>query len=110
MYAEWLQFKHFGVVTASNGEEALQQARTHHPDIILLDLRLPSITGTQILQLLRTDSALAGVPIVALTAYALDEERARALAAGFDAFLAKPCLPDDLVDAIERLLADRVSR
>jgi CheY-like chemotaxis protein len=110
MYAEWLAFKQYRVVTASSGEEACDKARLHRPDIILLDLRMPAMTGTETLRLLRADPALATVPIVALTAYALDNERGQALADGFDAFLAKPCLPEDLGKAVERLLADRAAR
>ena len=109
MYAEWLTFKQYGVVTASSGEEACEKARLHRPDIILLDLRMPAMSGAETLRLLRTDAMLARVPIVALTAYALESERNQAIADGFDAFLPKPCLPEDLGKAIERLLADRVT-
>jgi two-component system cell cycle response regulator DivK len=110
MYAEWLQFKQYRVVTASSGEEACEQARLHRPDIILLDLRMPTMTGSETLRRLRRDPAFNRVPIVAFTAYALDAERTQALAEGFDAFLPKPCLPEDLGKAIQRLLSDTVSR
>jgi two-component system, cell cycle response regulator DivK len=107
MYAEWLTFKGYDVVTAADGEQAVAQAEAQRPDVILLDLRMPGLTGYQTLHVLRRDPAFADVPIAALTAHALDEERGEALAAGFDMFLAKPCLPDELLVAIEQLLRRR---
>jgi CheY-like chemotaxis protein len=105
MYEEYLTFRGYRVVTASSGAEAISLARSAHPTLILMDLQMAGMTGTQALQILRADPANAGVQIVALTAHALDGHRRAALAAGFDDVLAKPCLPDDLVAAIDRLLA-----
>jgi|SRR5688500_11697580 two-component system, cell cycle response regulator DivK len=105
MYEEYLTFRQYRVVVASNGREAVEQARAHRPDVILLDLRMPILTGLETLRLLRADASFANTPIAALTAHALDEEREAALAQGFDAFLAKPCLPDELASAIEGLLS-----
>ena len=62
------------------------------------------MTGTDALRMMRADENLARVPIVALTAHALDTERAKALEAGFDDFIAKPCLPDELVNTVQRLV------
>ncbi len=107
MYAEYLAFRGYVVLTARNGADAIAEARAHHPDVILLDLRLPIISGLKTLQLLRTEVTFAEVPIAALTAQAFDEDRTRALAGGFDAFLPKPCLPEDLVVAVEGLLQGR---
>lgn len=106
MYAEYLTYRGFHVVIARNGEGAVSQARRHRPDIILLDLRMPGMTGTEAMRILRADPSFASTPIVALTAHALDEERHLALNAGFDAVIAKPCLPDVLVSAVERILSD----
>jgi CheY-like chemotaxis protein len=102
MYAEFLRTRGFGVVTAADGLEAIEAARTHQPDVILLDLRMPRMSGGEALAALKADPAFAGVPIVALTAHAMREERESALAAGFDAFIAKPIVPSDLA---ARLLA-----
>jgi DNA-binding response OmpR family regulator len=79
----------------------------HRPDVILLDLRMPGLTGTETMQILRADPSFVNTPIVALTAYALDAERRLALDAGFDQLIAKPCLPDALAEAVERILSDR---
>ena len=71
---------------------------------MFLDVRMPELTGVDTIRLLRANPAMAAVPIVALTAYALDGERRDLLAAGFDEVIAKPCLPDDLEVALIRLL------
>ena len=105
MYQEYLTFRGYQVVVARNGEEAILQARLHRPAVILLDLRMPGMTGTDVMKVLRSDPSFQRVPIIALTARALVGERIAALAAGFDELIPKPCLPDQLALAIERILA-----
>jgi CheY-like chemotaxis protein len=105
MYDEYLTYRGYHVVVARNGQEAIQQAQQHRPDVILLDIRMPVMTGTDAMQTLRADPTFSNVPIIALTAHALDSERHAALAAGFDELIAKPCLPDELASAVERILA-----
>jgi two-component system cell cycle response regulator DivK len=105
MYREYLTFRGYRVVLARNGEDAIVQARAHRPDVILLDIRMPGMTGTDAMRVLRADSALLQTPIVALTAHALDAERKEALAAGFDEWIPKPCLPEQLVLVVERILS-----
>jgi CheY-like chemotaxis protein len=109
MYAEYLAFKGYNVMTANSGGECIDAVRTHHPALILLDIRMPLMSGTDTMKMLRSNACLVDTPIVALTAYALDGERAKLLAAGFDAVIAKPCLPDELSIAIDRLLEKRRS-
>jgi CheY-like chemotaxis protein len=107
MYQEYLTYRGYQVVIARNGKEAVTQAQLHRPDVILLDLRMPGLTGIEAMRILRADPSFVTTPIVALTAHALDDERHFALSAGFDALIAKPCLPDDLASAVERILGDR---
>jgi two-component system, cell cycle response regulator DivK len=107
MYQEYLTYRGFHVVAARTGEEAVAQARLHRPDVILLDLRMAGMTGTDAMRILRADPSFVNTPIVALTAHALDGERRLALEAGFDELIAKPCLPDALVTAVERILRNR---
>jgi two-component system, cell cycle response regulator DivK len=104
LYEEYLVFKGYTVLTAADGEQCLRVIDVHRPDIILLDLRMPGLSGQETLRQIRARPELAAVPVVALTAHALDDERRRALSSGFDAFIPKPCLPDDLVSAIEFIL------
>jgi len=103
MYEEYLTYRGYHVVVARNGDEAVAQARLHRPDVILLDLRMPGMTGTEAMRVLRADHSFVNTPVIALTAHALDGERRLALDAGFDELIAKPCLPDDLVAAVERI-------
>ena len=110
MYEEYLRFRGYSVVTASSGAQAVDLARTTRPALILMDLQMGGMTGTEAMQILRADPAHSDVQIVALTAHALDGDRRAALAAGFDEVLPKPCLPDDLVAAIGRLLAGTRTR
>jgi len=104
LYQQYLTYRGYHVIVARSGAEAIAQARAHRPDVILLDLRMPGMTGTDAMRILRSDPSFARVPIIALTAHALDRERFAALAAGFDDLIPKPCLPDQLAIALERIL------
>ena len=107
MYEEYLRYRGFQVFVARNGEEAVAQARRHRPDVILLDVRMPGMTGIEAMRILRSDPSFVGTPIIALTAHALADERHLALSAGFDDVITKPCLPDALVTALEEFLRSR---
>jgi two-component system, cell cycle response regulator DivK len=85
-----LQVAGYEVLEARSGEEGLEVARAAVPDLVLMDLQLPGIDGVEALHRLRGDPAVADVPVVAVTAFAMAEDRARAYAEGFDGYLAKP--------------------
>ena len=105
MYAEYLRYRGFRVATAMSGEQAVTVASgAERPAIILMDLEMPDMSGSEALRILRADRALADVPILALTAHALAEEHAKAIRDGFDCVIAKPCLPNELVTVIESYL------
>jgi CheY-like chemotaxis protein len=106
IYSTYLTHKGYRVEVATNGAEAVAKAEQTLPALILMDLRMPILDGTAALTRLRSDPRFASTPIIALTAHALDEQRRLALAAGFDAVVAKPCLPDDLVTVIVGFLGD----
>jgi len=104
MYMEYLQFSGFDVVEAGNGMEALQRAVESAPDIILMDLSLPVMDGWEATRRLKADKRTASIPVVALTGHALAGISEGAKRAGCDAFITKPCLPEDLVKEIRRIL------
>lgn len=104
MYRDYLQFAGLRVETARDGREAIEKARTLQPDLILMDLSLPGIDGWEATRLLKSDPATKDILIVALSAHALATEGERARRAGCDGFIAKPCLPPDLVQEITRYL------
>jgi len=107
MYSEYLMFCGFDVVQAANGVEALQLAIDEAPDIILMDLSLPVMDGWEATRRLKTDKRTGDIPVVALTGHALAGVSDGARKAGCDAFVTKPCLPEDLVKEIRRVLEAR---
>jgi len=104
MYTEYLEFSGFEVVEAGNGMEALQRAVDTAPDIILMDLSLPVMDGWEATRRLKEDARTSSIPVVALTGHALAGISEGAMKAGCDAFVTKPCLPEDLVKEIRKVL------
>jgi two-component system, cell cycle response regulator DivK len=104
MYTEYLEFSGFDVIGAGNGLEALQRAVDGSPDIILMDLSLPVMDGWEATRRLKADQRTASIPVVALTGHALAGISEGAKKAGCDAFVTKPCLPEDLVREIKKIL------
>ena len=104
MYAEYFRFRGLRVSTASSGAEAIRLAKHERPTVILMDLEMRGLSGTEAMRSLRSDTTLAGVPILAFTAHALIAERDAAIRAGFDAVIPKPCLPDELVTILQPYL------
>lgn len=108
--------EHFGyqVHEAHNGQEALDQARTVLPDLILMDISIPLIDGYEATRILKGDPATRAIPIIALTAHALKTDQERVEATGFDGYLAKPVEPKRVVEEVRRHLdgssADRGPR
>ncbi|HEU5296659.1 MAG TPA: response regulator [Burkholderiaceae bacterium] len=78
------------VITAANGREAIELARAHHPDLILMDIQMPVMDGYEATTCLKADLALQSIPVVALTAYAMPHEREQAIAVGCAGHIEKP--------------------
>jgi CheY-like chemotaxis protein len=101
-----LQLRGFKVLEARTAEQGLRLAGERTPCLVLMDIQLPDMDGVSALNRLRADPATAGIPVVALTAFAMKEDRERFLAAGFDGYLPKPidirALPDQVRIFIER--------
>ena len=104
MFSEYLQVHGFDVIEATNGIEALQRSVELMPDVILMDLSLPLMDGWEATRRLKSDRRTAGIPVVALTSHALAGVFEGAKRAGCDAFVTKPCLPEDLVREIRTVL------
>ncbi len=103
-YAEYLRFHGFRTMEAASGEEALRESQRAQPDIVLLDMRLPDVGGTEVSRRLRR-SGRRCPRIIAISASVYPSDVAAALSSGCDAFLGKPCLPDEVVSEIRRLLS-----
>lgn len=93
---------HYDFLRAINGQEAVDKASTEHPDLILMDLKMPYMDGLAATKQIK--SVLPNLPIVALTANAFDSDRKQAMDAGCDAFLAKPVSAADCLQTIDKLL------
>lgn len=104
MYSEYLAFSGYEVIEAQNGREAVEAAQSRMPDIIIMDLSLPVMDGWEATRRLKADERTRKIPVVALTGHALAGHSKGAREAGCDSFLAKPCLPDQLVAEIKRML------
>jgi CheY-like chemotaxis protein len=104
MYAEYLSFSGFRVEEAANGHEALEKAFATLPDLVLMDLSLPGMDGWEATRRLKSDERTQRIPVVALTGHALAGHSKGAKEAGCDAFITKPCLPDELVTQVKRIL------
>jgi DNA-binding response OmpR family regulator len=97
----------FTIQTASRGDDALELALATTPDVVILDMMLPGMTGDEVCRRMRDAPALADVPVVFLTARETDEVRAHGYALGMVDFISKPFDPVALVETVRRMLAER---
>ena len=100
--------EHFGyqVVIAMDGQSGIRLAREEQPDLILMDLSIPVVDGWEATRVLKDDAATRTIPVIALSAHALEEDRARAREAGCDGYLAKPVEPRKVLEEVARFLRD----
>jgi len=108
MYVEYLSSYGYRMVEAEDGEAALKSAFELAPSLIVMDLTLPVLDGWEATRRLRADTRTAAIPVIALTGHTQEKHARTAREAGCSAFLLKPCLPEELLNAIQRLLPDYV--
>lgn len=94
----------YEVYAATDGQEGIDRAAMVIPDLILLDIQLPLMDGYAVARQLRTNAYLAGIPIVAVTSYAMAGDRDKALAAGCNGYIEKPINPDTFMQQVEQYL------
>jgi CheY-like chemotaxis protein len=102
IYSTVLRHTGYSVVEALDGIQAVALARSVHPDLILMDISIPEIDGWEATRILRQDVTTRDIPIVALTAHALADDRERATVVGFTSYLAKPIEPRAVVAVVRR--------
>jgi two-component system, cell cycle response regulator DivK len=107
MYIEFLEAQGFEVVGAEDGLAALNAIESRRPDIVVLDIALPKLDGLSVLRRLRADPRYAKLPVLTLSASLGADYQKMAMAAGATAALEKPCLPDELLEAVRKVLKDR---
>jgi two-component system cell cycle response regulator DivK len=97
-----LDFRGYATVVTGSGAEALNLARQHRPDLILLDIQLPDITGTEVARRLKADGQTHAIPIIAVTAFAMSGDRETILESGCDDYVSKPFNLQALLALVER--------
>lgn len=108
IYSTVLRHTGYEVVEAQDGVQAVALARQLHPDLILMDISIPEIDGWEATKILRHDPTTREIPIIALTAHALADDRERATAVGFTSYLAKPIEPRAVVAEVRRWIGGGV--
>src|SRR5262245_33050893 len=99
-----LQIKGYQTIEAETGEEGVRLARERHPALILMDIQLPGINGIEALQRLRADPVTSPIPVIAVTASVMTQDRARIMAAGFNGFQSKPISVNQLLATVREAL------
>jgi two-component system cell cycle response regulator DivK len=97
----------YSLLEATDGEEALKVARSDKPDLIIMDLRLPKVSGLEVTRQLRQMSDFNHIAIIAITAYAMKGDKEKAISAGCDAYLAKPINTRELPKLVTEMLLQR---
>lgn len=107
LFADLLQAQGYGVLQSREGLSAFHLARERRPDLIVMDIQLPSISGLEVTRWIKEDPELAQVPVVAVTAFAMKGDEARIREGGCEAYIAKPISVTVFLDTIRRLLEPR---
>ena len=103
-FSSYLQAKGYQIVLATDGQQAIDLAKLHHPDLILMDIQMPVIDGMEAIKQIRLNPDLVDIPIIALTALAMAGDRDRCLAAGANEYISKPVKLKQLDLLIQNLL------
>jgi CheY-like chemotaxis protein len=95
------------IIEATHGQEALDLMEEQRPDLVLLDIDMPGVDGLAVVKHIRKDTSLADLPVVAVTAFAMEGDREKAMAAGFTGYLTKPVRAALLRQEVQQLLGGR---
>jgi CheY-like chemotaxis protein len=99
-----LQYKGYETLEAETGEDGVRLARERRPALVLMDIQLPGIDGIRALGQLRADPATRGIPVIAITASVMAQDRQKIMAAGFDGYQSKPISVKELLETIRKVL------
>ena len=99
-----LQVKGYATIEAGNAEDGIVLARERKPDLILMDIQLPGMNGIEAIGVLRADPATAAIPVAAVTASVMPQDRNKITEAGFNAYVGKPINLKEFLDTVRRLL------
>ena len=106
LFHDLLEAHGYGTVGTRNGIEALDLARKHRPDLIIMDIQLPEVSGLEVTKWLKEDEELRSIPVIAITAFAMkgDEERIRS--GGCEAYISKPISVAQFLETVKKFLGD----
>jgi two-component system cell cycle response regulator DivK len=104
LFCDLLRAHEFATEPVRDGREAVERARAFGPDLIVMDIQLPHVSGFELIQQIKADAALGATPIMAVTAYAGREDEDRIRAAGADAYVSKPISVSRFVEEVTALL------
>lgn len=106
LFNDLLEAQNYETIQTSNGLEALDLARQHRPDLVLMDIQLPEISGLEVTKWLKEDEELSRIPVIAVTAFAMkgDEERIRQ--GGCEAYISKPIAVRQFIETVRSYLGD----
>jgi two-component system cell cycle response regulator DivK len=106
LFHDLLEAHGYNIVQTRNGLEAIDLAREHHPDLILMDIQLPEVSGLEVTKWIKEDDELRAIPVIAVTAFAMkgDEERIRQ--GGCEAYLSKPISVNTFIETVRTYIGD----
>ncbi len=103
LFHDVLEVSGYNVLQAMNGMEGWRMAREHRPDLIVMDIQLPEVSGLKVAKWLKDDETLKSIPVIAITAFAMAGDKVKILEGGCDAYIAKPISFTNFLQTVERL-------
>ena len=102
LFHDVLEAHGYNVLQAKDGMESLRMAREHRPDLIIMDIQLPDVSGLEVAKWLKDDETLKSIPVIAITAFAMAGDKEKFLEGGCDAYIGKPFSIPDFLQTVER--------
>ena len=104
LFKDVLSLQGYGCLTSRDGRDTVDLVRKYHPDLILMDINLPDVSGFELAQKLKADGSCKGIPIIAVTAFAMKGDEERVVESGCDSYMTKPVVLDQFLAAVRRYL------
>ena len=104
LFNDLLEANGYATLKTAHGIEAIELARAHHPDLILMDIQLPEVSGLVVTKWLKEDDDLAGIPVIAVTAFAMRGDEERILQGGCEGYISKPISVPHFLETIARYI------
>ena len=104
LFNDLLEANGYAVLASDDGVEALKIARAEKPDLILMDIQLPEVSGLEVTKWIKEDETLSHIPVIAVTAFAMKDDETKILDGGCDAYIPKPISVSNFLDTVKRFL------